>query len=146
MKNGISNKVLALLKFSMAILLISFVFNACQDNNLEIQQDFPFEVEIMPVPGKIAEYEKIEIRISLITPSNFNGTTYNVRYFQYEGAGQLQYDNEPPYLPNDEYPLKQKQFRLYYTSQASDSHQFSIWIKDSFGNERRVDFEFDNAS
>jgi len=76
----------------------------------------------------------------LISNVHFLLTIYN------EGAGQLQYYSDPPYLPNDEYPLKQKQFRLYYTSKASESHQFSIWIKDSFGNERRVDYEFDNAS
>lgn len=146
MKNVINKRILQLCRYSMAIFLISFILSSCQNNDLEIQQDFPFEVQIMAVPGKIAENETVEIRISLLTPSNFNGTTYNVRYFQYEGAGQLQYYSDPPYLPNDEYPLKQKQFRLYYTSKASESHQFSIWIKDSFGNERRVDFEFDNAS
>lgn len=95
MKNVISNKVLTLFKYSMIVLSISFVYNSCQDNDLEIQQNFPFEVQIMPVPGKIAENETVEIRISLITPSNFNGTSYNVRYFQYEGAGQLQYYNDP---------------------------------------------------
>ncbi len=146
MKNVINKKILQLCTFSIAIFLISFVLNSCQNSDLEIQQNFPFEVQIMPVPRKIAEKETVEIRISLITSSNFNGTTYSLRYFQYEGSGQLQYYSDPSYLPNDEYPLKQKQFRLYYTSQASESHHFSIWIKDSFGNERRVDFEFDNAS
>ncbi|MGG7468661.1 TraQ conjugal transfer family protein [Chryseobacterium arthrosphaerae] len=144
MKNVINKKILQLCKYAMAVILISFVFGSCQDSNLEIQQNFPFEVQIMPVPGKIAENETVEIRISLLTPSDFNGTQYYIRYFQYEGNGKLQYFNDPPYLPNDEYHLPQKHFRLYYTSQASESHQFSIWIKDSFGNERRVDFEFDN--
>lgn len=146
MKNVINKKALTLLKFSIIILLIGFIFNSCQDNDLEIQQDFPFEVQLMPVPGKIAENETIKIRISIITPSNFNGATYSIRYFQYEGVGQLQYYSHPPYLPNDEYPLNEKQFRLYYTSKSSESHYFNIWIKDSFGNERRVDFKFDNAS
>ena len=146
MKNLINNQFLTLFKYSMLILLIGFVSTSCQTNDLEIQQDFPFEVQIMPVPSDIAENETIEIRLSLLTSSNFNGTTYSIRYFQYEGSGQLQYYSDPPYLPNDEYPLKLKQFRLYYTSKASESHQFSIWIKDSFGNERKVDFEFDNAS
>lgn len=146
MKNIFNDRVLTLFKCSMMILIIGVVLNSCQDNDLEIQQNFPLEVEVMPVPSQIAENETVEIRLSLLTSSNFNGTTYSVRYFQYEGAGQLQYYSDPPYLPNDEYLLKQKQFRLYYTSKVSESHQFSIWIKDSFGNERRVDFEFDNAS
>lgn len=146
MKNVINKKILQLLKYSMAIFLISFVLNSCQDDDLEIQQDFPFEVQIMPIQDKIAENEMLEIRISIITSSNFNETTYSVRYFQYEGYGQLQYYSDPPYLLNDEYPIKQKQFRLYYTSKVQESHRFSIWIKDSFGNERKLDFEFDNAS
>lgn len=146
MKNEVTKKILQLCTYSMAIFLISFVLNSCQGNDLEIQQDFPFEVQIMPVPEKIAENETVEIRISILTPSDFNGTTYSIRYFQYDGSGQLQYYSDPPYLLNDEYPLKEKQFRLYYTSKASESHYFSIWIKDSFGNERRVDFKFDNAS
>ncbi|MCD9855745.1 DUF3872 domain-containing protein [Epilithonimonas sp. JDS] len=146
MKNVINNNVLKLFKFPMVVLLIGLVFTSCEDKGLEIQQDFPFEVQVMPVPGKIAENETVEIRISLLTSSDFSGTTYSLRYFQYEGSGQLQHYNDPPYLQNDEYPLKQKEFRLYYTSKAQESHQVSIWIKDSFGNERRVDFEFDNAS
>ncbi|KFC19135.1 MULTISPECIES: DUF3872 domain-containing protein [Chryseobacterium group] len=146
MKNVIKRKLSILFRYSLLMFIVSLLMNSCQDNDLEIQQDFPFEVEILPVPSKIAEKETVEIRISLLTSSNFDGTSYRIRYFQFEGSGQLRYYNDEPYLPNDEYPLKQKQFRLYYTSQASESHQFSIWIKDSFGNERKVDFEFDNAS
>ncbi|WP_159476294.1 TraQ conjugal transfer family protein [Chryseobacterium sp. 18068] len=145
MKNVINSKLSILFRYSLLVYIISLLLSSCQDNDLEIQQDFPFEVEISPVPSEIAENQTVEIRISLLTSSNFNGTSYRIRYFQYEGAGQLRYFNDEPYLPNDEYPLKQKQFRLYYTSQAPESHQFSIWIKNSFGNERRVDFEFDNA-
>lgn len=146
MKNVINNKLLTLFNCSMVIILLCFIFNSCQNNDLEIQQNFPFEIEVMPVPSQIAENETVEIRISLLTSSDFAGTKYSIRYFQYEGSGELQYYSDPPYLPNDEYPLKQKQFRFYYTSKAPESHQFSIWIKDSFGNERRIDFEFDNES
>jgi hypothetical protein len=98
----------------------------------------------MPVPSKIKENETVEIRMSLETPSTYRETKYSIRYFQYGGIGKLQYYDDPPYLPNDEYALHQKQFRLYYTSESSGSHQFSIWIKDNFDNERRIDFEFDN--
>ncbi|MXS71621.1 DUF3872 domain-containing protein [Flavobacteriaceae bacterium W22] len=127
-------------------LLIVFFLSSCQDNDLEIEQNFPFEVQVMPVPTKIKENETVEIRISLVTASNFNETKYSIRYFQYEGSGKLQYYSDPPYLPNDEYLLPQKQFRLHYTSESVESHKFSIWIRDSFGNETKIDFEFDNAS
>lgn len=144
MKNLIKVKIPTIFRYSLVVYLLALVFNSCQDTEIEIQQDFPFVVEVMPVPGEIAENETVEIRISLLTSSDFIGTTYSLRYFQYDGAGQLQYYSDPPYLPNDEYVLKQKQFRLYYTSQSSRSHHFRIWIKDSFGNERMVDFEFDS--
>lgn len=136
-------KIYNMFKYSFILFFISIVYS-CHDTDLEIRQNFPFEVSVMPVPGGVKENETVEIRILLETVSNYSETTYNIRYFQYEGSGKLQYDDDPPYLPNDEYALSQKQFRLYYTSESTESHQFSIWIKDSFGNERRVDFEFDN--
>lgn len=136
-------KIYNMFKYSFILFFISIVYS-CHDTDLEIRQNFPFEVRVMPLPGGVKENETVEIRILLETVSNYSETTYSIRYFQYEGSGKLQYDDDPPYLPNDEYALSQKQFRLYYTSESTESHQFSIWIKDSFGNERRVDFEFDN--
>lgn len=110
MNNVFNCKISNLLKYSFILFFISFIFNSCQDNDLQIEQDFPFEVTVMPVPNKIKENETVEIRISLNTESNFNETKYSIRYFQYEGNGKFQYD-DPPYLPNDEYALPQK---LYF--------------------------------
>jgi len=145
MKNAINYKILNLLKYSFILVLMGIVFNSCQDNDLEMKQNFPFDVKVMPVPSKIKEGETVEIRIILETVGNFSDTKYSIRYFQFEGNGKLQRYSDEPYLPNDEYILPEKQFRLYYTSQSSESHQFSIWIKDSFSNEKRIDFEFDNT-
>lgn len=146
MKNATNYKILNLLTYSFILIVFSIFFNSCQDNDLDIKQNFPFEVNVMSFPSKIKEGETVEIRMSLETAANFIETKYSIRYFQYEGSGKLQYYSDPPYLPNDEYTLPQKQFRLYYTSESQDSHVFSIWIIDSFGNEKKVDFEFDNAS
>jgi len=145
MKNAINYKILNLLKYSFILFLMGIVFHSCQDNDLEISQNFPFEVKVMPVPSKIKEGETVEIRMSLETAANFSETQYSIRYFQYEGSGKLQHYNDVPYLPNDEYVLPQKQFRLYYTSESAESHQFSIWITDNFDNEQKIDFEFDNV-
>ncbi len=144
MKNATNYKILNLLKYSFILVLMGIVFNSCQDSDLEMKQNFPFDVKVMPIPSKIKEGEIVEIRIVLETAGNFSETKYSIRYFQFEGNGKLQHYNDVPYLPNDEYILPEKQFRLYYTSQSSESHQFSIWIKDSFSNEKRIDFEFDN--
>ena len=146
MKNATNYKMLNLLKYPFILVLMGIVFNSCQNNDLDIKQNFPFEVKVMPVPSKIKENETVEIRMSLETAATFSETKYTIRYFQYEGSGKLKHYNEVPYLPNDEYLLPQKQFRLYYTSESQESHKFSIWIKDSFGNEKKLDFEFDNAS
>lgn len=145
MKNATNYKIINLLKYSFILVLLGIIFNSCQDNDLEMKQNFPFDVKVMPIPSKIKEGEIVEIRIILETAGNFSETKYSIRYFQFEGNGKLQRYSDEPYLPNDEYILPEKQFRLYYTSQSSESHQFSIWIKDSFGNEKRIDFEFDST-
>ncbi len=143
MKNVINYNISHLWKYSCIIIVISIIFVSCQDNDLELKQNFPFEIKIMPVPGQIKENETVEIRMSLETASNFSDTKYTIRYFQYEGTGKLRHYSDAPYIPNDIYVLSQKEFRLYYTSESAESHKFSIWINDSFGNERKVDFEFD---
>ncbi|SKB62968.1 protein of unknown function [Soonwooa buanensis] len=145
MKNATNYKIINLLKYSFILVLLGIIFNSCQDNDLEMKQNFPFDIKVMPIPSKIKEGEIVEIRIILETAGNFSETKYSIRYFQFEGNGKLQRYSDEPYLPNDEYILPEKQFRLYYTSQSSESHQFSIWIKDSFGNEKRIDFEFDST-
>ena len=33
-------------------------------------------------------------------------------------------------------------FRLYYTSASEANQSLSVWISDSFGNEQKLDFEF----
>ena len=146
MKNATNYKILNLLNYPFILVLMGIFFNSCQNNDLDIKQNFPFEVKVMPVPSKIKENETVEIRMSMETAATFSETKYTIRYFQYEGSGKLKHYNDVPYLPNDEYLLPHKQFRLYYTSELSEFHKFSIWIKDSFGNEKQLDFEFDNAS
>ncbi|UZT98044.1 TraQ conjugal transfer family protein [Chryseobacterium fluminis] len=141
----INYKSYNIFKYSLILFFASIVLNSCKDNDLEIEQNFPFNVNVMPVPSKIKENETVEIRISLETESHYSGTKYYIRYFQYEGNGKLQYNSDTPYLPNDEYLLPNKQFRLYYTSESTGSQQFSIWIKDSFGNKKQIDFEFDHS-
>ncbi|WP_298939265.1 DUF3872 domain-containing protein [uncultured Dysgonomonas sp.] len=133
--------------FTMLIVLVSigtlFTFVSCK-KDLKIQQDFLFEVEVMPVPKEIANNSTIEIRVTIKRTGNYAGTGYFIRYFQYDGVGQLKYYDDPSYQPNDLYPLQSEQFRLYYTSLSTVSQSFSIWISDSFGNEKEVKFEFNS--
>ncbi|MBN8880554.1 DUF3872 domain-containing protein [Chitinophaga sp. 212800010-3] len=128
------------LVFTSAIMLSS-----CDKDELEIQQNYPFEVKVMPVPADMANGQTVEIRITIQRAGNFSDAQYYIRYFQFEGIGALRYYNETPYLPNDLYPLPQTQFRLYYTSASAVSQSFDIWISDNFGNEKQLSFQFNSS-
>lgn len=129
----------------LAILTISFSLLSCnKGDELEIQQNFPFEVNVMPVPKEISEGDTVEIRMSIESTGNYKENKYYLRYFQFEGKGILQYYDEPAYLPNDMYLLPKKQFRLYYTSTSKISQSLEIWISDDFGNEKNLKFQFNS--
>ena len=129
----------------LAVLMCSFTLLSCDQDKLEIQQDFPFEVQVMPVPKEIARGSTVEIRISIAQNNSYTGAGYFIRFFQFDGNGTLQYYDQPHYLPNDLYQLKSREFRLYYTSQSSVSQSFDVWISDNFGNEKQLSFEFNSS-
>ncbi|HEU4495919.1 MAG TPA: DUF3872 domain-containing protein [Flavobacterium sp.] len=130
----------------LAILTASVSLVSCsKDDELEIQNDFPFEVKVMPVPKDVANGQTVEIRITIQRSGNYSNTKYFLRYFQFDGQGTLRYQNEAPYLPNDMYSLPAEQFRLYYTSNSSVSQSFEVWISDNFGNEKQLSFQFNSS-
>ncbi|WP_028298569.1 DUF3872 domain-containing protein [Olivibacter sitiensis] len=130
----------------LTILTASVTLVSCsKDDELEIQNDFPFEVNVMPVPKDVVNGQTVEIRITIQRTGNYSNTQYFLRYFQFDGQGTLRYYDEPPYLPNDLYQLPTEQFRLYYTSTSAVSQSFVVWISDSFGNEKQISFQFNNA-
>lgn len=128
----------------LAVLVCSVVLTSCEKDELDIKQNYPFEVQVMPVPKEVTNGQTVEIRITVQRSGNFSDTQYFIRYFQFDGKGSLRYQNEPPYLPNDLYELPQTQFRLYYTSQSTVSQSFDIWISDNFGNEKQMSFQFNS--
>jgi len=56
-------------------------FSSCEDD-LDVQQSYPFTVETMPVPTKIVEGETVEIRCELKREGRFADARYTIRYFQ----------------------------------------------------------------
>lgn len=122
-----------------------FLGTSCEEEKLDIQDNFPFEVSVMPVPDEIADGQTVELRFTIQPTGNYSNTLYFIRYFQFEGQGTLQYFDDPPYLPNDLYELPDLQFRLYYTSASVVSQSFDVWISDNFGNERQVSFQFNSS-
>ena len=131
----------------LAILTASVSLVSCRkDDDLEIQNNFPFEVKVMPVPKDVANGQTVEIRVTIQRTGNYSNTQYYLRYFQFDGQGSLRYYDETPYLPNDLYLLPTEQFRLYYTSNSTVSQSFEIWISDSFGNEKQLSFDFNSSN
>ena len=103
------------------------------NNELDIQQDYSFDLVTLPVQNKIAQGETAEIRCTLVREGEFKQAQYFIRYFQPDGKGELKMENGTVLLPNDLYPLEKMVFRLYYTSHSTDQQSIDIYIEDNFG-------------
>ena len=128
MKN-VMYKIIMGCYFVAALVLVT----ACNDN-LDIQQAYPFSIETLPVSKKLKVGETAEIRCQLVREG----------YYQPDGKGKLEMDNGTVFLPNDLYPLEKETFRLYYTSASTDQQTIDIYIIDSFGQMQQLSFSFNN--
>ena len=77
-------KALALCLFAA----VSLTLASC-DDDMDIQQSYPFTVETMPVPNKVTKGQTVEIRCELKRTGDYANTLYTIRYFQFEGEGTL---------------------------------------------------------
>lgn len=125
------------------MLAALFCLVAC-DNDLDVQQAYPFTVETMPVPNKIAKGETVEIRCELKKEGNYKNTLYTIRYFQFEGAGTLKTENGIVFKPNDRYLLENEKFRLYYTSGSTEAQNFIVVVEDNNDQAFEMEFDFNN--
>lgn len=148
-KNNKNNKNLRVKLMSMVTVLfvgLMECFLASCDDELDIQQSYPFTVETMPVPGKVTKGQTVEIRCEMKKEGNYANTLYTIRYFQFEGEGTLKMDNGITFLPNDRYLLENEKFRLYYTSGCSEAQNFIVVVEDNFGNAYELEFDFNNQN
>ena len=148
-KNNKNNKSLRVKLMSMVTVLfvgLMGCFLASCDDELDIQQSYPFTVETMPVPGKVTRGQTVEIRCEMKKEGNYANTLYTIRYFQFEGEGTLKIDNGITFLPNDRYLLENEKFRLYYTSECSEAQNFIVVVEDNFGNAYELEFDFNNQN
>ena len=144
-----NNKNLRVRFMSMATVLFMGLmgcFLASCDDELDIQQSYPFTVETMPVPNKVTKGQTVEIRCEMKKEGNYANALYTIRYFQFEGEGTLKMDNGITFLPNDRYLLENEKFRLYYTSGCSEAQNFSVGGEDNFGNAYELEFDFNNQN
>ena len=148
-KNNKNNKSLRVKLMSMVTVLfvgLMGCFLASCDDELDIQQSYPFTVETMPVSNKVTRGQTVEIRCEMKKEGNYANALYTIRYFQFEGEGTLKMDNGITFLPNDRYLLENEKFRLYYTSGCSEAQNFIVVVEDNFGNAYELEFDFNNQN
>lgn len=104
---------------------------SCSDD-LDVQQSYPFTVEVMPYADKIAKGQTIELRFEIKPEGNYTNTLYTIRYFQYDGEGSLKLVDGPVLVNNDRVLLESKTFRLNYTAKSDEAHKFLVVVEDSF--------------
>ena len=137
------NMVKSLATFCLGLL--AFGFASC-DDELDVMQAYPFTVETMPVPNKVTKGQTVEIRCELKRTGDYANTLYTIRYFQFEGEGTLKMDNGITFLPNDRYLLENEKFRLYYTAEGDEAHNFIVVVEDNFKNSYELEFDFNNRN
>lgn len=118
---------------------------AC-DDELEVQQAFPFTMELMPIPNKVTKGETVEIRCELVAEGKTDNTIYTIRYFQFEGEGTLKMDNGIVLQPNDRYLLEKEIFRMYYTSECDESQNFIVVVEDNYGQSYEFEIDLNNEN
>lgn len=137
-------KILYFMMITCCMATAFFCLGSC-DSNLDIQQDYPFTVEAMPVADKIKNGETVEIRLEILSDGDFNGTVYALRYFQPDGDGLLKMEDGTVLKPNDRYLLNEKKFRLYYTSKSADEAQtIDLYFENNWKDIRQLSFDFNN--
>lgn len=117
---------------------------SCSDD-LDVQQSYPFTVEVMPFTDKIVKGQTVELRFEIVPEGHYTNTLYTIRYFQYDGEGSLRLVDGPVLVNNDRVLLESKTFRLNYTAKSSGEHRYLVVVEDNFGStpwERT--FEFNN--
>ena len=106
---------------------------SCSDD-LDVQQSYPFMVEVMPFADKITQGQTVELRFEIIPEGNYANTLYTIRYFQYDDEGTLKLVDGPVLVNNDRVLLESKTFRLNYTTKSADAHKFLVVVEDNFGS------------
>lgn len=131
---------------AVGCMVVAMVGLPACDDELEVQQAFPFTVELMPIPNKVTNGETVEIRCELVTEGKTDNTIYTIRYFQFEGKGTLKMDNGIVLQPNDRYLLEKEIFRMYYTSECDESQNFIVVVEDNYGQSYEMEFDLNNEN
>ncbi|RLJ75115.1 TraQ conjugal transfer family protein [Pedobacter alluvionis] len=128
----------------VTVMALLFTIMSCNDE-LDVKTNFPFEVEVMPVPKSIAVGETVPIKCTIKAGGNYSGTQYYMRYFPVDGKGRVFIGiagKAVTLKPNESYLLPGKVFTVYYGSEVNATHTIDLWIFDNNGNEQKMTFQF----
>lgn len=132
--------------FWATLFALVLTLSSCSDD-LDIQQSYPFTVEVMPFAEKIVKGQTVELRFEIQPEGNYTNTLYTIRYFQYDGEGTLKLVDGPVLVNNDRVLLESKTFRLNYTAKSDGAHKFLVVCEDNFGSTPwEQTFEFNGKS
>ena len=115
--------------FWAILFTLVLALTSCSDD-LDVQQSYPFSVEVMPYADKIAKGQTVELRFEIKPEGNYTNTLYTIRYFQYDGEGSLKLVDGPVLVNNDRVLLESKTFRLNYTAKSDEAHKFLVVVED----------------
>ena len=119
--------------FWAILFTLILTLSSCSDD-LDVQQSYPFTVEIMPFAEKITKGQTVELRFEIKPEGNYTNTLYTIRYFQYDGEGTLKLVDGPVLVNNDRVLLESKTFRLNYTAKSDQQHRFLVVVEDNFNS------------
>ena len=128
-----NKKSFGLIAFLSLVIAAVCSLASCSDD-LDVQQSYPFTVEVMPYADKITQGQTVELRFEIKPEGNYTNTLYTIRYFQYDGEGTLKLVDGPVLVNNDRVLLESKTFRLNYTAKSADAHKVLVVVEDNFGS------------
>lgn len=129
----LNKKLFGLIAVLSLVIAVMCSLTSCSDD-LDVQQSYPFTVEVMPYGDKIKQGQTVELRFEIKPEGNYSNTLYTIRYFHYDGEGTLKLVDGPVLVNNDRVLLESKTFRLNYTAKSSEAHKFLVVIEDNFGS------------
>lgn len=127
-----------------------FGLQSCQPN-IEVTTKTGFKV----IPDEYREKTSIgssnKVRIQIKEKLSLRDNFYVVKYFSAEGNGRAYYNKELNEFKSNDWVIPSleidpitgdKYFTLVYAPYSHGPHKFSLTVRDSFGNEERVEFKF----
>ena len=111
-------------------LLLAMLLGACS-REFDVQEVYPFEVEVMPYHQDATRGQAVEVRCKLTPQKLFVARKYYIRKFQRSGKGSLLLNVGGIELTdNDNYDIAVGDFRLYYTPEEGNQHTIELVVSD----------------